>query len=161
VAKLTRFEASIKRGTADPCPPGLIPAELRQARALWEAQGAEANEAILALLSNLVRANFVPSNIPVLNELMTLDENEDVEAEEVRVIDFHFRDDGLPSVSAYASYMLPLHRTMTQEQIEEWEEEQSEYLTDCVNFFWTFEDPAGHWSHVIGDHQGAGMGLAD
>lgn len=161
MAKLTRFKASITRGTADRCPPSLIPDRLKQAQTLWEAEGAGAREVILAILSEKVRANFVPSNIPVLDDLMALDEDEDVEAEAVQVIDFQFREGDLPSVTAYASLLLPLHRSMTQEQVEEWEEEQGEYLTDCVNFFWSFADPDGHWSNVIGDHQGAGVGLAD
>lgn len=155
----TRFEASVKRGTAEDCPAHLIPAELTALAA--RAGDADAEPEILAALSAMVTANFIGSNVAPVEDLMAIDPDEEIAATKIEVTGFHFGDRGLPSITAYAYYILPLHKPMSQEQLEEWEEEQGEFLTDCVNFFWKFEDPEETWSNVIGEHEGAGMGIAD
>ncbi len=156
----TVFSAYIQSGTADPnCPPELVPQEVRKAAEFWNAQGEEAYEEILALLSRCLKANFVPENISRLDELIV--ETEDVEAYEVVATDFHFHGGVLPSVSAYANYRLTTVGPVDEERLEEWQDEESEYLTDCVNFFWAFEDPSEEWSNVLGDHEGAGFEVSE
>ncbi len=154
------FSAYIQSGTADPnCPAELIPQEVRKAAELWKSRGEEANEEILALLSACLTANFVPENISGLDDLIV--ETEDVEAYEVVATGFHFTEGALPSITAYANYRLTTVGPVDGERLEEWQDEEGEYLTDCVNFFWAFEDPSGKWCNVLGDHEGAGFEVSE
>ncbi len=156
----TVFSAFIQLGSADAdCPPEIVPAEIRQAHELWNTQGEEAREKILALLSGCLTANFVPENISTLDTLIA--ETEDVEAVEVVATGFHFHQEVLPSVSAYATYRLTTVGPVDDDRLEEWQDEEGEYLTDCVNFFWAFEDPSEKWSNVLGDHEGAGIEIIE
>ncbi len=156
----TVFSAHIKRGVADPgCPAELIPAEIRQAAELWENKGEGARQEIVELLSKHLKANFVPSNICGLDELIV--ETDDVEAFEVVATGFYFGERELPSVTAYANYRLTPVGPVDNERLEEWQDEEGEYLTDGVNFFWAFEDPKGDWCHVLSDHEGAGIEVVE
>lgn len=155
----TVFSAYIRCGEADPnCPVEVIPQEIQSAFELWNNKGEAAREEILALLSGWVTANFVPSNIAVLDELIT--ETDDVEAQEVTVSDFRFSGQTLPAVTATATYRLTTVGLVDDDRLEEWQDEEGEYLTDCVNFFWTFEDPSERWCNVLGNHEGAGFEVA-
>lgn len=152
----TVFRAHIKRGRADSgCPTGVIPTEIQQAAELWENQGEEARQEILELLSRHLKANFVPCDICGLDDLIV--ETDDVQAFEVVVTGFYFGEQDLPSVTAYANYRLTTVGPVDNERLEEWQDEEGEYLTDGVNFFWAFEDPKAGWCHVLSEHEGAGI----
>lgn len=156
----TTFQAHIQSGSADPdCPENIIPEDIKKAAKLWESKGEAASEEILSLLSKFLTANFVPSNIPSLEEL--IEETDDIDAENVMVTGFSFGEEPLPSVDAQATYRLTTSRPLDNDALEEWQDDEGEFLTDCVNFAWSFEDPSGRWSNVLGDHEGAGVEIQD
>ncbi|MBL8915829.1 MAG: hypothetical protein JNM17_34340 [Archangium sp.] len=147
------FVAYIKRGSPEERKPKKLPPKLK---ALLDKPPNDP-EKFAKALEPFLTANFVTENIGELGELIR-DEG-DLFAKRVTLHGAAPQGKGaLPNITAEAFFDFELvgKKKLTDEKLELWQDE-NDYLTDAVNFFWKLDDET---LILIGEHEGAGFGVA-
>lgn len=153
-----KFMAYIENGSAGNAPETVLPSEILKAKTLWDKQGEEAGDKIAALLAKYLSGNFVPGNIPALEgRLASMD---DIAATSIEVTGFDF-DILPPRVDVEGIFTLAFREDTNGEDLQEWQEDEEEFLRDCVTFYWTFGDYKKNWDGNITDDEGGGMDMVE
>lgn len=150
------FEAWIKWGYSnDDVEEDHLPPEFREAKRLWQE---ERIEEAGSLIAPFIRCVFISSN---LNGEVTeiLDVPDEVEATEVSVYGLDFSETNLPKVKASAKFVLQVTTPLTQERLNEWQEE-NDMLDNGVSFEWSIEGVDEDLDLCSWNHSGLGMQLA-
>lgn len=146
------FVAYIKRGTPEIPKPKKLPPKLK---AVLDKGAKMDPEKFARALEPWLTANFVTENISDLSDIIK-DEG-DLFAVRIKLHGAAPAGKGvLPTITAEAFFELNAKKKLTDEKLEVWQEE-NDFLTDAVNFFWKLDDET---LILIGEHEGAGFGLA-
>lgn len=144
--------------TADPGDTVPIPSDL-SAVLSGAAPGEITDLGALTILTNHVSSSFVPSNIMALQSLFV--SMDDVAPDSVEVVRAWFvAGDQLPMIDVQASFEVAFRQPITDEELDDWQEDNDEFLTDCVSFWWCFGGENEGFDGVLGCEE-AGAYLDD
>jgi hypothetical protein len=134
-----------------------LPAEVEQARSLWEADAKENSEKILELMSPFIGGRFVADNLAGWEDYLRQDTFGEFEASTVRMAGVDFTSAPIPLCKAEGWFDLPLKEGVSRSDFEHWLNENHEgELYGAICFYWNFDAPElEHLDLTFGDHQGA------
>ncbi len=152
-----RFVAYLKWASAPgPCPDARLPEALASAGRV-DGRDEAANEERCALVAPFLEARFLAENVDGLEELLD-GAPEEIAADRIRVAAVRFEPGAnTPKLKVEAFFTLPFAEDVTEDQLDEWEEDHDDPIGDGVVICWTFADLEGGWDGWLGEYEGSSM----
>lgn len=162
--------ARLKRGIpAEDLEVDSLPAEYLKALSSWQkimsdkntTEEQKRNESInlSSVLSEYLQGNFAVDNLPSVRKILKI--SDDIPAESIVVTGFAFDDSNIPVVNIEARFTFSFKKEMTQEELSEWESNQDDPLSWCLNFWWSFEDAPEDWEGYLDTNDGVSLEIAN
>ena len=139
-----------------------LPSDFMEARKLF-VEDIEANfEKIITLISPYLRARYVPCNLSNWEEIFSVQDMAEIEAEKIRIIGVRWDGVTFPTCKAEAIFRVPITHQFADVEIDDWQENNG-LLFDGVVFYWDVprSEKTAELDFTFGSHLGVECAIMD